>query len=63
MKTKETRRFIVGLLLAIVCGSGAAIHIVPLRSGIPYDWFEWISFGLCLCGAIRGSFLIQKTIN
>jgi hypothetical protein len=59
---KETRTFIWGILLVLVCGSGLAIHIIQLKSGMHYTWYEWILLIGCLYGTIAGGFYICKTI-
>ena len=60
---KKTRTFIWGLLLIIVCGIGSAIHVVQLKNGMHYTWYEWTLFAGCLYGAIVGNFHIYKTID
>jgi hypothetical protein len=60
---KETRTFIWGLLLVLVCGSGLAIHIIQLKSGMHYTWYEWVLFVGCFYGTIAGGFRIYKTID
>lgn len=60
---KETRTFIWGLLLLIICGLGLAIHIVQLRSGMHYTWYDWMLFIFSLYGTISGALSIHKTID
>jgi len=60
---KETRTFIWGLLLVIICGLGLTIHIVQLRSGMHYTWYDWVLFACCLYGTISGVLCIHKTTD
>ena len=63
MMNKETRMFIWGLLLVMVCGTGLVIHIIQLKSGMHYTLYEWLLFAVCLYGIIKGGFRIFKTID
>lgn len=60
---RETRTFIWGLLLILICGSGLAIHIVRIKAGIGYDWIEWGLFAACLYGTIAGGIRLFKTVD
>jgi|TARA_R110000787_G_scaffold285497_1_gene401411 hypothetical protein len=60
---KETRNFIWGLILVLVCGSGVAIHIIQLKSGIIYTWYEWTILALCAYGLVSGGIRVSKSID
>lgn len=60
---KETRTFILGLLLMLICGSGLSIHIIQLKNGMAYTWYEWFLFTACLYGTIAGGIRVFKTVD
>ncbi len=60
---KETRTFIWGLLLILICGKGLSIHIIELKSGMTYTWYEWVLFIACLYGTIAGGNYVFKTVD
>ena len=60
---RETRTFIWGMMLLIVCGVGAAIHVVNLINGsFDYGW-DWVLFAFSAVGAILGGVNIAKTTD
>jgi len=63
MMNKETRNFIWGLILVLLCGSGVAIHIIQLKSGMDYTWSEWILLVCCSYGLVSGGIRLFKTID
>ena len=60
---KETRSFIWGLLLVLICGSAVATHIIQLESGINYTWYEWTLLALCVYGVGTGGIRVFKTVD
>jgi len=60
---KETRSFIWGLMLVLICGSGVAIHIIQLEIGMNYTWYEWTLLAFCAYGVVSGGIRVFKTID
>jgi hypothetical protein len=63
MMNKETRNFIWGLILLLLCGSGVATHIIKLKSGMDYTLYEWTSLVCCSYGLVCGGIRLFKTID
>ena len=60
---KETRTFIWGMTLLLVCGTGLALHIVDFINGtFEYGW-HWLLFAGCAVGSIQGGVKISQTTN
>ena len=59
---KETRSFIWGLMLILICGGGVAIHIIQLKSGLDYTLFDWVLLVLCCYGMVLGAIRVFKAI-
>ena len=62
---KETRTFIWGMSLLIICGMGLAIDIIQFHNGTfeKESAFEWgLSIG-CLLGTIQGMIKVSNTTN
>jgi hypothetical protein len=61
--TKETRTFIWGMTLLLVCGIGLALHIVDFINGtFEYGW-NWLLFAGCAFGSIQGGVKITQTTD
>jgi len=60
---KETRTFIWGLILLIVCGLGFAIHINDFINGtFEYGW-NWLSFAGTISGTVIGGIKVSTTTD
>ena len=61
----ETRKFIWGLILIILCGFSTAIHILNFVNGTFEHgiWWNWILFIMSLVGTISGWIKIDETTN
>ena len=61
---KETRQFLYGMLLLLVCGLGAAIHLSQIHEGVwVFDWFNSLCLVFCIYGTFAGISNILKTIR
>jgi hypothetical protein len=60
---KETRSFIWGLILVLICGSGFAIHIIEIKIGKPRDWYDWTLMILTLYGLISGGWRVFRAVD
>jgi len=60
---KETRSFIWGLILLLICATALAIHIVKLRSDAFYDWVDWTMLTFSIIGSFMGYHKIHTTIE
>ena len=60
---KETRSFIWGMFVLIVCGSGCAIHLNNIYNGANYDLYYWILFILCALGVYSGAVRVFNNID
>tara|TARA_R110002167_G_C12358963_1_gene622970 strand:- start:340 stop:528 length:189 start_codon:yes stop_codon:yes gene_type:complete len=58
---KETRNFTWGLMLVLFCGSGVAMHIIQLKAGMNYTWYDWTLLTLCSIGLVLGGNRVLKT--
>lgn len=60
---KETRTFIWGLILLMVCSLGMAIHINNFINGtVEYGW-KWLLFGGNITGTIIGAIKVSRTTD
>lgn len=59
----ETRTFIWGLILMILCGIGTAIHIVDFINGTFEHGWNWLLFIGSFVGVISGGIKINKTTS
>ena len=60
---KETRTFIWGLILLIVCGVGFSIHINDFINGtFEYGW-NWLLFGGTITGTVIGGIKVSRTTD
>ena len=60
---KETRTFIFGLVLFLICGSGVARDIIPLVDGTKFDLLQLFTLICSIVGCLIGYGYIQKTID
>jgi hypothetical protein len=60
---KETRSFIFGMFVLIVCGTGCAIHLTNISNGANYNLYNWILFALCVLGVYSGAVRVFNNID
>jgi len=60
---KETRSFIWGLILFLLCGSGFAIHIIEIKIGKSIDWYDWALMIFIIYGLISGGCRIFRAVD
>lgn len=60
---KETRTFIWGLIMVFMFGATIVYHGVNLKTGVIYNWHEWILFSICVMGFISGLSKVIKTTD
>ena len=60
---KETRSFIFGLILILICGVGFVIHLTEIENGVYRNTRDWILMFLDFFGVISGMIRVFKTID
>jgi hypothetical protein len=62
---KETRTFIWGMSLLIICGMGLSIDVIQWSNGTfeKESAFEWVLSIGCLLGTIQGMIKVANTTN
>lgn len=60
---KETRTFIWGIVLTILCSIGAGVYMIQLKSGMDYAWYDWVLFVGFILGIMSGVSRINETTN
>lgn len=60
---KETRSFIWGLIMFLICGLALVIHIIEIQSGKPRDWYDFTLMVLTFIGMMSGLSRIYKSID
>jgi hypothetical protein len=60
---KETRMFIWGIILTIICGLATVIHIIEIKENIPQNWLDWVGMVFCICGLYSGIEYIHQSIK
>lgn len=59
---KETRKFIYGFFVFIVCSMGVAMNIVMIKEGVEPVWLHWLLLLVALIGVISGYITIKENI-
>ena len=60
---KETRSFIFGMFLLILCGLACAININNIYNGANYTLYDWILFVLSAIGFYYGLVMVSHNID
>jgi hypothetical protein len=60
---RETRTFIWGLLLMLLCGSGLSIYLIRYQKDMPIEWYDLLSMAACLYGTIAGAVRVFKVVD
>lgn len=60
---KETRSFIWGLILVLVCGSGFALHVIEIENGIKRTLYDWVAMAFTSFALYAGVVRVYKAVD